>query len=131
MKYNVTFQASKDGYFRDIETHAGETNYLSFNEGIVSVSGIEDQPSTVANDTVLAQQFGISVSNNGVNFGNPKYVTVYNSKCQEINYSSNDAIVVILKVTFVKKIILKIIVIVALKVSFIVLGDRNSIYKQF
>ena len=102
-KYNISFQASTDGYFRDRETHAGETTYLSFNEGIVSISGIEDQTAGSANDSILAQQFGISVSNNGVDFGNPRYVTVYNSRCQEINYSSDDTTVVILKVTIVKK----------------------------
>ena len=93
------FQASIDGIFRYKEMQSGETEYLSFNEGIVFISNTGDQPSTTADDPTLAYQFGISVSNNGVDFGNPKYVTVYDSRCQEISNSSNGEIVVILKVT--------------------------------
>ena len=83
--------------FKDIGVYTGETTYLSFNEGIISISSSGDQPSTSADDTVLAHQFGISVSNDGVSFGNPRYVTVYNSRCQEISHN-NDSTVVILKV---------------------------------
>ena len=94
------FQASTDGLFRYKEMQSGETTYLSYNEGIVSISNTGgDQPSTSANNATLAYQFGISVSNNGVDFGNPKYVTVYDSRCQDISNSSNGEIVVILKVT--------------------------------
>ena len=48
-------------------------------------------------DPVLANQYGVSISNDGVNFGNATYVTVLDTRCQEtINNSNGDTVVVLM-----------------------------------
>ena len=76
----------------------GYPEYLSFNEVVVSLPQIGRGEPTSRNDTVLAYQYGISLSNDRVTYGSPEYVTVLDSRCQDIRNSSNDDTVVLLKV---------------------------------
>ena len=92
------FKAGRDGIFKDIETVRGYVEYLSFNEVVVSIPQIRLNGSASRNDTVLAYQYGITLSNDGVNYGSPEYVTVLNNRCQDILNSSDDDTIVLLKV---------------------------------
>ena len=90
-------QCGIDGVFLPVSTQTGTATYLNFNEAIVHVQARRRRRSA-ASDTVFAYQYGVSASNNGVNFGSDKYVTVLDTTCQETADASNGDTVVRLKV---------------------------------
>ena len=94
----LLFKAGPDGIFRDVETLSGSSEYFSYNEALVYFPQGRRRRSTSTNDTVLAYQYGISLSNDGVIYGRPKYVTVLDSRCQDFLNNSNGDTVVLLKV---------------------------------
>ena len=99
----LPFKAGRDGIFKVIETVRGCSEYLSFNEVAVSIPQSRRQRSTSTKDSVLAYQYGISLSNDGVTYGNPEYFTVLDSRCQDFLNSSDGDTVVLLKVNFHSK----------------------------
>ena len=74
-----------------------EVEALSLNEGVIDVT-IGRRRRSTSSDLVLAKQYGVSVSNDGVNFGNATYVTVMNTRCQETANNRNGDTVIILMV---------------------------------
>ena len=73
---------------------------LSLNEAVIDVTTGRRRRST-SPDPVLASQYGVSISNDGVNFGNATYVTVLDTRCQETTNNSNGDTIVVLVVNIV------------------------------
>ena len=94
-------QAYTDGNFHIIDeyTFVGEAH--SYNEGVIELTSGRRRRST-SSDPVLATQYGVSVSNDGVNYGNVTYVTVLDTSCQETTNNSNGDIGVALMVNILR-----------------------------
>ena len=73
-----------------------EVAALTLNEGLIDVRTGRYRRST-SSDTVVAKQYGVSISNDGVNFGNVTHVTVLDTRCQE-STNNNNGYTIVLKV---------------------------------
>ena len=93
-------QADSDGNFHIKDNYTTRVEALSYNEGVIDLTSGRRRRST-ASDQVLATQYGVSVSNNGVNYGNITYVTVLDTRCQETTNNSNGDFIVALMVNIV------------------------------
>ena len=91
-----SLQAGRDGTFVKSHELNRPAEYLSFNEVIVDVTGARRRRSTSA-DPVVAHQYGVSVSNDGSNFGSSVYVTVLDTRCQEKGNDTDGNTIVFLK----------------------------------
>lgn len=52
----------------------------------------------IGSDDVFVAVYGVSISNNGINFGNSENVYVFDSECQEVEYTPDNSRVFSLKV---------------------------------
>ena len=90
-------QADNEGNFHIKGEYNITVVAISYNEGVIDVTSGRRRRST-SSDPVLATQYGVSVSNNGVNYGNVTYVTVLDTRCQDTTNNSNGGLVVALMV---------------------------------
>ena len=91
------FQAHRNGTFVIIDEFFIEVPALSLNEGLIDIAHGRRRR-TAASNSVFARQYGVSISNNGINYGTVTYVTVLDARCQKTSTDNNGDTIVILSV---------------------------------